>query len=495
MVRHAFAVRSAATRETPRTAAVPASRPWSAPAASHVDAPAAGVGHDLAGIHVSPPAGAPIQRVHWRWDATHGRWDVVGASSSSPTPPTHTGRTHGEEYDDTYSQDTDPTATPYHRSGASYFGESGALEQTQGRNPAAGRIREPAVGGPGRSGGAGLHEVIPTDLRGWVARTGNEALIGAQSGFRTATDYQLFAPAATQTGEVGGHTGAFRQPSNPGASSHTGGQATAHNTLRDAARALEHETDPDVVVNRIALAHLQSTPHGQEVLQSAYLTGARPNLTAFGGPVGPVAGAGQAPDASRLALARDVHARRELVKARERGRARERDPLRSGRLLSPSPERAPLDAAGRGGAYIAATTATSATTPVPRFEGPAGWENVADQGGWLTQPQRHGFDLSTAPVLRPAPSGGAPASAPVTLSPPVVTPTPSVPPPSPAGLLLAPATIALPASLAPARRVGGRRRPAAKRKPPPAKRASKTPAAAPSHSYRLRKRQRTTGTG
>jgi hypothetical protein len=459
----ARAARSGSAARTARTDLAPATRPWADPHAGHAAQAPFGGGHDLSRIHVSAPAAAaPIQRVRWRWDAHNGQWDDVHGSSSHSTPPTHRGSVHGEVYEDRYSQDEDPTATPYHRSGASSFGESGAELQTRGRKPAAAQIREEAVGGPGRSGGAGLHEIVPTNLRDWVASTGNEALIGSQAGFRTATDYQLFAPAVTATGEVGGHTGAFRKPSGLG-STHTRGQAPAHDTLRAAAQSVEHQADPDVVVNTLALAHLDSTPHGQEILQSDYLTGARPNRLIFG-TLGPVAGSGSAPDPNRLALAQDVHARRELVKARERGRSRLRDPARA-RTRSPSPERTPIDASGGGGGYVAGDRTTWATAPVPAFA-ETGWRQIANETAWLSQPQRHPFDVSTAPLVRPTPSsGGASSSAPVTLGTPVA------------------------ASPAPRR---GRGRPRKRKQPSatPAAAAAIAPAPAPARQSARSKRQR-----
>lgn len=407
-------------------------RRWAEPAAGSTAS--AGGGHDLARISVSAPAAsAPIQRVRWRWDASSAQWDAVGASSSSSVAPTHAGSTHGEEYDDEYSQATDPTATPYHKSGRQYFGEAGADLQSRGITPRPEQIREEAVGGFGRTGGAGLHEVLPTNLLGDVARWGNPALIGAQSGLRTATDYQLFSPAATNRGEVGGHTGFFRRPGSS-SSTHTGGQSTAHDTLRAAARSVKNEGDPDVVVNTLTLAHITSTPTGQDVLQSGYITSGRPNRSRFGA-VGPVAAPGAPPDAGRLALAQDVHARRELVKARERGRARERDPGRQ-RLPSPSPERRPIDASGGGGDYVPGDRTTWATAPVPRFPG-VRWRQVANETAWLTQPQRHPFDVSTAPLIRPAPSsGGASSSVPVAVSTPAIAPPLAAPPPGiPSSLL------------------------------------------------------------
>jgi hypothetical protein len=406
------------------TSTLSPARRWAEPAAGPLAS--AGAGHDLARISVSAPSSAPIQRVKWTWDASKGSWDEVGGSTGA-TAPTHAGNAHGDEYDDEYSQATDPTATPYHKSGAKYFGQRGAELQTGGREPSADEIREPAVGGLGRIGGAGLHEVVPTNLRGFVARSDNEALVGAQNGLRTATDYQLFSPEATDTGEVGGHTGFFRKPGGGSGSTHTRGQAPAHNTLRAAAYAVENEADPDVVVNKLTLAHLASVPTGQEVLQSDYITGAQPNLSAFG-QVGPVS---DPPDPERLKLAQDVHARREVVKARERGRARERDPGRT-RLPSPSPERTPIDASGKGGEHVKGDRTTWATAPVPRFK-KKGWKKVANETAWLTQPQRHGFDVTKAPLVRPVASAPTPPSTPVTVSPPVVTPppTPTVTVPTP----------------------------------------------------------------
>lgn len=367
-------------------------------------APARAAGHELARISISAPVStvaAPIQREKWKWDAAGQTW--VGPKGTSATPPTHTGSADGEEYDDTYSQSTDPTVTPHLKKGAEHFGESGAEEQLKGKTPSATDIRELAVTGSGRRGGSGLHEVIPTNMRGEVAKSKNEALIGVQSGMRTSTDYQTFSPSATGTGEVGGHTGMFRNPTGSG-STHTSGQAAAHDTLRDAMESVKTETDADVVMNTMALAHLKSTPTGQEVLQSPHLTGATPNVSSIG-TLGPVDTSGKSPDPERLALAQDVHQRREHVKARERGRARERDPSRK-RLPSPSPERTRIDSSGKGGEYVKGDRTTWSTAPVPSFKG-KGWKKVANEAAWLTQPQRHPFDVSKAPLVRPTASSSS----------------------------------------------------------------------------------------
>jgi hypothetical protein len=409
-------------------------------------------GHDLARIHISAPAAsAPIQRLAWKWDGKTRTWSSTSGPTTE-TPPSHVGSADGELYEDTYSQATDPTAQPHLSSGEEYFGQHGAELQMQGKTPDPDDVRELAVGGSGRKGGAGLHEVIPTNMRGEVAATQNEALVGTQSGMRTSTDYQTFAPKATGTGEVGFHTGMSRNASGTG-STHTRGQAPAHETLREAMRTVKATTDADEVMNTMALAHLASTPTGQDVLGSAYITGATPNLTSIG-TIGPVATSGATPDPERLKLARFVHDRRELVKARERGRARERDPGRK-RLPSPSPERTPIDDSGGGGEYIHGKNAMSATTPVPKFPG-KGWKKVANEAAWITQPQRHPFDVSTAPRIRPTPSTGTPSTAPVTVTsvsnnnnnnvtatatPPTVTTLTPPPPPPP---LLPPPLLPMP---------------------------------------------------
>ncbi len=218
-------LRQAPTRaETPSATA--ASRTVAASDRAPADALARAerLGHRLEAL-APPRAEAPIQRVRWRWSASSNSWSAIGASSSTSTPPTHAGNVDGEEYEDTYTQASDPTVTPFLSGARSFMGESGAKLQEKGKTPRAEDIRENAVKTPSLTGGSGLHELLPTNMGPEVASSGSPAAIGLQSGARTSTAHQMFRIGG---GDVGGHTGFAVKPSGGHGSTHTRGQAPAH---------------------------------------------------------------------------------------------------------------------------------------------------------------------------------------------------------------------------------------------------------------------------
>ncbi|CAN5492809.1 hypothetical protein BH10PSE14_BH10PSE14_45260 [soil metagenome] len=252
-----------------------------------------------------------------------------------------------------------------------------------GKAPAATDVRVPAVKSPGLYRGSGLHEVVPTNFGAKVAKSGNEALIGAQSGFRTSTGRQLFNIGG---GEVGAHT-AFAPKQQGRGYTHTKGQAQAHDELRDVAEEIIDDDidDRDEVLNKITLGHLGVTPHGQAILGSPYLTGLLPNDDTSLGEVGKVKKKGK-PDPQRLRIAQERHREREEVK--RRGRTHKR--VTGSKLkLSPSPPRTPIDQHGKGGDYIKKPKLKDEVEPFP-FDPTAGedYEYSAQVAAWLSQPQR-----------------------------------------------------------------------------------------------------------
>jgi hypothetical protein len=284
----------------------------------------------------------------------------------------------------TYAQDTDPSVTPFlGRTGRRFMGERGARQQLRGITPSDDHVREDAYTHSSLRHGSGLHEIVPTDMRGEVASSHNPVLVGLQSGFRTSTAEQLFrrdlhagerSRTASISREVGAHTAFAPNPSGRG-STHTRGQAAGHDQLRQVVRRdLVAERDPATAVNTLALAHFAVTPHGQDVLESNYVTGMDPNLSAIGR-------IGVAGDASHIALAAHVHEHREHVKRRARGLKR-----RTGRGRSPSPTRTPIDAHGRGGGY--GPHPAGDVEAVPAFAGADDFETTADMAAWVSQPQR-----------------------------------------------------------------------------------------------------------
>jgi hypothetical protein len=326
----------------------------------------------------------PVQCQLWRWNAqaSPARWETVGASSSTAVPPAHTGLFDGQTFDDTpYTQATDPTVTPFLRSGENYMGERGVDKQLSGKTPLARDIRVDAVKSSGLSRGSGLHEVVPTNLGGQVSNSGNEALIGAQSGFRTSTGQQLFNIGG---GDVGAHTGFAPKPGSRGYT-HTKGQAAAHDEMRDVVDDIvdNNVTDVDEVVNELALRHLEVSAQGQAVLNSAYITGMLPNYHQGLGAVGPVVTIGP-PDPQRLRVAQDAHNSREAVKRRVRTHKRS-----TGRGRSPSPPRRPINAQGGGGDPITTPSLQEEVEALPLLPDSADeFEYAANLSAWLSQPQR-----------------------------------------------------------------------------------------------------------
>src|SRR5262245_216984 len=373
-------------------------------------------GHRLAAL--APPARpAPIQRVRWKWNASSQSWSEVG-SISTATPPSHQGGVDGEEYDDThvpYSQEKDPTAKPFLRTGQSFMGGPGVKKQLKGQPPSPEDIRESAVKTPQLRSGSGLHEVLPTNMGPEVAKSGNPVMVGLQSGLRTSTAHQLFSIGSD---EVGAHTGFAPKPGGGPGSTHTKGQGPSHDKLRKKARSLKDETDPDTAVNEMTLTHLELAPTGQDVMKSPYITGMQPSALSIG-TIGPPVSTGT-PDPERVKLAQRTHKERERVKKRARSLKRS---LKRGR--SPSPPREPIDDQGGGGGHVTDAPADYPLSPVPFFEGgPGSFEVTANMGSWMTAPQRENFDFgSPPPVTQPPPSSLAP---PPSLAPPLA-PQPSIP--------------------------------------------------------------------
>ena len=330
----------------------------------------------------------PVQCVLWKWVIpTNGQglphWEQVGNNTNTPAP-THQGWFNGQLYDDGgYRQEDDPTVMPFLGKGHSYMGEKALDKQLSGKTPNSSDIRVPAIKSPGLFSGSGLHEVVPTNLGSKVAKSGNESLMGAQSGFRTSTGKQMFN---IEGGEVGVHTG-FAPKQKGRGSTQTKGQSKAHDEMRDMTDdIMEDEVDDrDEVINSLLLRHLEVTPHGQSILKSTYLTGSFPNshnnLGLFGpiNPNGPI-------DPQRLRVAQDRHNEREEVK--RRGRTHKRS-TGNPRARSPSPPRTPIDNQGKGGGYKQNPTLQDEVLPFPFIpdEG-EDYDYVANVTSWMSQPQR-----------------------------------------------------------------------------------------------------------
>ncbi|MEM9023524.1 MAG: DUF4157 domain-containing protein [Bacteroidota bacterium] len=335
---------------------------------------------------------APVQRVQWEWDATTGTWKAVGASSSTSVPPTTPGSYHGESFEDTYTQSTDPTIKPFLRPGESYMGHRGAKKQLAGQKTRSDDIRVTAKKSAGLRGGAGQHEIVPTNMRDEVAKAKNPVLTGIMSGARTSTSRKMFVRTAKKTDkaptgsrEIGGHTSYALKPSGRG-STHTAGQGPGHDHLRKTARKLKTETDPEVAVNEMLLTHLEGDPLATDIMASPYITGMQPNVNSFG-VIGPPVKTGT-PDSGRLKMAQQYQLRREAVKDRMRSVKRHKK-----RGRSPSPPRVLLDDKGIGGGYVSGPKSSYPVMPVPSFGNASNkFAYTANMAGWMTQPQREGYD-------------------------------------------------------------------------------------------------------
>ncbi len=323
----------------------------------------------------------PIQCTKWTWSAAEKKW-----KGSGKNPPTHTGDYDGEEFDDEYAQETDPTVKPYLTGGDRFMGWTGAEKQLKGITPTAEQIRVNAVKHSNTRGGTGQHELLPTNTRDLIAKAGNPTLAGLQSGLRTGTSQQLFRRELDKrmdkkkSGiEIGAHTGFATKTSGKG-STHTKGQAAAHDKLRATEKTLLSETDPVLAANAMMLTHLETTPTGTDIVGSEYIEDMVTNSNDFmDTDTGKV---------NKIKLAQDYQERRE--EGKRRTRALKRDKKRG---RSPSPPRAPIDDKGGGGEYLQNPTEQHLVVPLPNFGGANPFEKAANIGAYLTQPQREGYAL------------------------------------------------------------------------------------------------------
>ena len=268
--------------------------------------------------------------------------------------------------------------------------------------------------------GAGLHEIIPTNMMQWIPYV-NDSLVcaeffGFMGGLRTATDKTLFVLYGPG-GElfVSGHTGAFRTPHTSG-SAGTGMQAIAHDYMRN--EILKEPIDlanPEKNIVHIMNAFFISIATEDNIRDADTITGLYPNTLSIN-PSAP-----HSRSQHKLESPGATGSYRSQY-ARERGRERElskrevRNIARISRTRSPSPERLPYEEK-RTGNYIQ-DTETGAwvdrftgipflkTTPPPKFiDAPSTIQSnddlliymkrVADISGFVTRPFRHIPSLSS----------------------------------------------------------------------------------------------------
>jgi hypothetical protein len=237
--------------------------------------------------------------------------------------------------------------------------------------------------------GAGLHEGLPTNMRGHVAASGNPTAIGVQSGLRTATDKTLMLD--TKGRRVAGHSGYFPLPQ--GGSSNTGGQAAAHDRLR---KLPSGKTPHEAVLNSAATL-VSTMPHGRQVLASGNLTGGVPNYQGAR-PMEPPASPGKQPGPIRGGEAHVTHETREHLKQRI---ATQDKALK--RPRSVTPERTPVDPrTGNGGEYITHPSQARPASPLRAIHpGSKPWHGAANQAAYLTAPGRHHPESVTSTIKCP----------------------------------------------------------------------------------------------
>lgn len=338
-------------------------------------------------------ANAPIQRTVWVWSAKNSDWEPKDPKKVySLKPFFKTGSVDGEEYDDgindPYEQSKDSTITPYLTGGDKFMGEKGSRDQLKGSKPKSEKIRVPAKTIGNRRFGSGMHEIVPTNLAPEIVN--KKSLIAFQSGGRTSTDLTLFRRTTDKkekrksgTLEIGTHTGFAPKETGKG-STHTKGQAPAHDKLRKTARKSKSESDDFIVVNEMLNSHLDTQPTGPEIMESEYIEGMIPNISDIG-KIGPVSDDPTQKDKERIKLAKEIHDRREKLKRRSRSLKREKK-----RGRSPSPPREPIDDSGSGGDYIKSPSISDEVEPIPTFKGKDGsFEFIANMSAWATQPQRY----------------------------------------------------------------------------------------------------------
>jgi hypothetical protein len=287
-----------------------------------------------------------------------------------------------------YEQSKDRTLLPFLPKKAAVIGALAMSAQIAGEPTTATHVRVSAHGFSDTHMGQGLHEVVPTSLHGAISampkskKRTREAAAEVQSGARTTP---ALTPM-THQGKTFGHTGTFVNLAKKGASTHTSGQSSAHDALREGFHAaVETGMEGDEMSVHMAAVQFSVMPPGPQLLNSPDVTGAQPNLKLFGPLESPTA----KKRPNRIGLVRLIHSRREASKARARAAQRELKPLERQRTRSPSPEREPIDAHGGGGGYIK-NPKKSRVTPMPQFPDK---HRSAHLSAWIFQPLRHSEPL------------------------------------------------------------------------------------------------------
>jgi hypothetical protein len=317
-------------------------------------------------INVNSSCDGILQARLWNWDGANWYpffWSPPQGDSFDPMTEFGKGAYLGEQRDDRrYSQERDKTVRRFLKRGQRYMGEDAAREQTKGKS--GGEVRVIAQKTPFGYEGAGLHEIVPTNMDRELAKYKMPHLTGLQSGARTSTQYQGFKRKARASEpnagkpEVGLHTGYGKSPHR----NWTRGQAEGHDRVRKKVRTVAPNADPYVAINEVMLEHLNVTMGGDDLLTSNYITGLEPNDIRIGR-IEPLGG----PTPNRKTMAQMAEEQREGQKRRVRTLKRHKN-----RGRSPSPQRILPE-----------------VEPLPLFKkGTEEWEAYANEAAWLTVPGR-----------------------------------------------------------------------------------------------------------
>lgn len=335
----------------------------------------------------------------------------------------------------TYCQKTCVTMIPFILKRERIVAQVAVNKLKQKIVPSDDNVRVTAVNMPGilQSGaGCGLHEIVPTGLRSYLAGVEDDNLRGAiaeiQSGARTSTALTMFnqynpTHQANPNTQIAAHIGVFHP-----LGEHTKGQDHAHRHLSNAWReAIRFNLSGKEFLIHMVNQHLEISVRGKKIMVDVGITGELSVLSQIGRISEPLGRSrltiiyrGESerkpltPDAlkaidelltslglplrpepvektNRAKFAILNHEAREGVKDRVRATKRSiyphPGPSPDGRTRSPSPCRTPLKVMHRT-TYTGGDFEEGYERPLPEIPT---FPTLADEAAWVTAPQRLGF--------------------------------------------------------------------------------------------------------
>lgn len=327
-----------------------------------------------------------------------------------------------------YEISKDITAIPYLKSNEMMFGETELRSSIMGTKAhfEEKKIRVNAKKVTDRmKAGAGLHEIIPTNMLQYIHQIDDHFIraifFGFMGGLRTSTDKTFFVLYEKGEPFVIGHTGAFPNPYKAG-SQGTEMQDILHDYMRDfISEELIDFSNPQISIVAIMNMFFELLAKEDDIRKAKNITGLYPNILYTDPSTShpPIPMPLEPPGTTanrRKALGRCVAISREYSKFRGREIARRL------RTQSPSPERLPSDEEMSGnyqrdsetGAWVNKFTGIPfiITTPPPKFisfprtisnidDCLTAMKYVADVSGFVTRPFRHVPDPSMIPKRKP----------------------------------------------------------------------------------------------